>query len=48
MVEVLTTVIILPKIVAEYLFNKEEENSNIKIVEIMQKYSETIHGYDRD
>lgn len=47
-VEVLTTVIILPKIVAEYLFNKEEENSNIKIVEIMQKYSETIHGYDKD
>lgn len=47
-VEVLTTVIILPKIVAEYLFNKEEENANIKIVEIMQKYSETIHGYDKD
>lgn len=45
-VEVLTTIIILPKIVAEYLFNKEEENSNIKIVELMQKYSETMHGYD--
>ncbi len=45
-VEILATVIILPKIVAEYLFNKEEENSNIKIVELMQKYSETMHGYE--
>lgn len=45
-IEVLTTIIILPKIVAQYLFNKEEENSNIKIVELMQKYSETMHGYD--
>lgn len=45
-VEVLITIIVLPKIVAEYLFNKEEENSNIKIVELMQKYSETMHGYD--
>ena len=48
LVEVLTTIIILPKIVAEYLFNKKEENSNIKIVELMQKYSEMIHGYDKD
>lgn len=47
-VEVLTTIIVLPKIVAEYLFNKEEENANIKIVELMQKYSEMIHGYDAD
>lgn len=46
LVEVLTTVIVLPGIVAEYLFNKEEENANIKIVELMQKYSETMHGYD--
>lgn len=46
LLEVLTTVIVLPKIVAEYLFNKEEENANIKIVELMQKYSDTLHGYD--
>lgn len=45
--EVLTTVIVLPKIVAEYLFNKEEETANIKIVELMQKYSDTIHGYGK-
>lgn len=48
LLEVLTTIIILPKIVAEYLFNKKEEKSNIKIVELMQKYSEMIHGYDMD
>ena len=46
-VEVLATVIVLPKIVAEYLFNKEEENANIKIVELMQKYSDAFHGYDK-
>lgn len=45
--EVLTTVIVLPRIVAEYLFNKEEENANIKIVELMQNYSNTIHGYEQ-
>ncbi|MBQ8878347.1 MAG: hypothetical protein IJ029_06435 [Lachnospiraceae bacterium] len=48
LLEVLTTIIVLPKIVAEYLFNKEEEASNIKIVELMQKYSEMIHGYDAE
>ena len=47
-VEVLTTVIVLPKIVAEYLFNKEEEKANLQIVQLMQKYSETIHGYDNE
>lgn len=47
LLEVLTTVIVLPKIVAEYLFNKEEENANIKIVELMQKYSDTMHGYEK-
>lgn len=48
LVEVLTTIIVLPKIVAEYLFNKKEEKANIQIVELMQKYSEMIHGYDKD
>jgi uncharacterized membrane protein YcjF (UPF0283 family) len=47
-VEVLTTVIVLPRIVAEYLFNKEEEKANLQIVQLMQKYSETIHGYDNE
>ena len=46
LIEVLTTVIVLPKIVAEYLFNKEEEKANIQIVELMQQYSDTMHGYD--
>lgn len=47
-IEVLTTIIVLPKIVAEYLFNKEEEHANIQIVELMQKYSEMMHGYDME
>ncbi|MBR2402778.1 MAG: hypothetical protein IKB01_08450 [Lachnospiraceae bacterium] len=43
--EVLTSIIVLPKIVAEYLFNKKEEKANIKIVGLMQQYSEKMHGY---
>lgn len=46
--EVLAAIIVLPKIVAEYLFNKEEEEANVKIVELMQNYSKTIHDYDGD
>lgn len=45
-IEVLVSIIVLPKIVAEYLFNKEEDVANVKIVELMKAYSETMHGYD--
>lgn len=47
LIQALASIIILPKIVAEYLFNKEEDIASIKIVELMQSYSETVHGYDK-
>lgn len=46
-IEVLVSIIVLPQIVAEYLFNKEEDTTNIKIVELMKAYSETMHEYDK-
>jgi hypothetical protein len=46
--QTLASIIILPKIVAEYLFNKEEDVATLKIVELMQAYSETVHGYDKE
>lgn len=47
-VEVLTTVIVLPKIVAEYLFNKTEEEANLEIVKLMRQYSEMIRSNKKD
>lgn len=46
--QTLASIIKLPKIVAEYLFNKEEDVSTIKIVELMQAYSEKVHSYDKN
>jgi hypothetical protein len=46
--QTLASIIILPKIVAEYLFNKEEDVATLKIVELMHAYSETVHGYDKE
>jgi hypothetical protein len=45
--EILTSILILPKIVAQYLFNKEEDVATLKIVEIMQSRSEILHNYSK-
>lgn len=37
--ETLSAIIILPKIIAEYLFNKKEEDNKIKIIQDMQIYN---------
>lgn len=40
LIENLTALIILPRIIAEYLFNKEEDKNRIDIIKSMQNYNE--------
>lgn len=47
LIQSLTSIIILPKIVAQYLFNKEEDVATIEIVKLMQTFSEKVHGYNK-
>lgn len=37
--ETLSAIIVLPKIIAKYLFNKKEDDNKIKIISRMQKYN---------
>lgn len=37
--EILSAIIVLPKIIAKYLFNKKEEDNKIKIISDMQAYN---------
>ena len=37
--ETLSAIIILPKIIAKYLFNKKEENNKVKIISNMRVYN---------
>lgn len=37
--ETMSAIIILPKIIAKYLFNKKEEENKIKLIEDMQMYN---------
>lgn len=39
--ELLSAIIVLPKIIAVYLFNKEEDGQLMKIIESMQKYNQS-------
>ena len=41
--EFLGAIIILPKIIAEYLFNKQEEDSITQIIQTMQEYNKHSH-----
>ncbi len=38
----------LPKIIAEYLFNKEEESSMVKIIEQIQQYDRNMYALEKD
>ncbi len=38
-IELFTAFLVLPKIIAEYLFNKEEDNNMVTIIEKMQIYN---------
>lgn len=43
--ELVSAIIILPKIIAEYLFNKQEDEKLLQIIESMQKYNQEKHNY---
>jgi len=43
-IESITAIIVLPKIIAEYLFNKEEEANRIEIIKAMQEYNDHKNG----
>lgn len=45
LVELVTAIIVLPKIIAKYLFNKEEDAHMLKIINSMQRYNEKKHDY---
>lgn len=44
-VELTSAIIVLPKIIAEYLFNKGEEESVYRILEKMQEINELKHDH---
>ncbi len=45
LVELISAIIILPKVIAKYLFNKKEDANMMKIIKSMQKYNEKKHMY---
>ena len=45
LVELVSAIIVLPKIIAEYLFNKEEDNNMMEIIKNMQEYNEKKHDH---
>ena len=45
LIELVSAIIVLPKIIAEYLFNKEEDANMIQIIKNMQEYNEKKHEY---
>lgn len=46
--ETLSAIIVLPKIIAKYLFNKKEDDNKIKIISRMQKYNKGKRYIPRD
>jgi hypothetical protein len=40
LIELVSAIIVLPKIIAEYLFNKEEDSNMMQIIKSMQEYNE--------
>lgn len=45
LIELVSAIIVLPKIIAEYLFNKEEDANMIQIIKNMQEYNEKKYEY---
>lgn len=45
LVELVSAIIVLPKIIAEYLFNKEEDKNMMEIIKSMQTYNEKKQDY---
>ncbi len=45
LVELVSAIIVLPKIIAEYLFNKEEDKNMMEIIKSMQNYNERKHDH---
>lgn len=45
LIELVSAIIVLPRIIAEYLFNKEEDKNMIEIIKSMQEYNEKKHLY---
>ena len=43
LIEVVSAIIVLPKIIAKYLFNLQEDQYMIQIIQSMQKYNEKKH-----
>lgn len=45
LIELVAAIIVLPKIIAEYLFNKEEDANMMEIIKSMQNYNEKKHEH---
>lgn len=45
LVELISAIKILPQIIADYLFNKEEDEKLMEIIESMQNYNQNKHDY---
>lgn len=45
LIELVSAIIVLPKIIAEYLFNKEEDRNMMEIIKSMQSYNEKKHDH---
>lgn len=45
LIELVSAIIVLPKIIAEYLFNKEEDEKLMQIIETMQNYNIKRHEH---
>lgn len=45
LIELVSAIIVLPKIIAEYLFNKEEDKNMMEIIKSMQNYNEKKHEH---
>ena len=40
LIELISAIIILPNIIAEYLFNKDEDDNTVKLIELMKSYQQ--------
>lgn len=45
LIELVVAIMVLPQIIAEYLFNKEEDKMMMQIIESMQQYNNAKHKY---
>lgn len=45
LIELISAIIILPKVIAEYLFDKEEDKNMMDLIKNMQDYNEKKHSH---